>query len=292
MRPFLSNSLENGYELFESIRLRRLANPRFAQSVLPYYSSSPGESPSGPPAAEAPLFFTNNKLFVYDGRVRLLLGTSGFVRRASLSLFSSVENPRFTAVAKADHLYFVPYTFSLIYVAAGDRFSLLSLQTQRRVDEHIVFGDSSGAACDVTHMQALLSPSGDRSGLLVGRRNGLVELWDDRWPRKPAVTYHGSDAGLVTPSASPVPPKPVVDVPSRTIVASPLIGCPKIGVWQLKTGKLLNLLEYPVDEFDDPAFAPPPLLLLRSQWGWKRNRPPLRGPTLLSIGLRCADFFY
>ncbi|VEL16618.1 unnamed protein product, partial [Protopolystoma xenopodis] len=47
-----------------------------------------------------------------------------------------------------------------------------------------------GSQAEVTSLQCLAGPGANsRLGLLVGRRNGIVQLWDDRWPGQPAMEY-------------------------------------------------------------------------------------------------------
>lgn len=281
--------LGTGYELIESVHLRRLVNPRFAQ---PLCASTPPATPHFPlsdlPPCEAPLFFTANKVLIYNGLVRLLMHPGS----SQLPLLTtSAPKPRFTALAKAAPVYLSTNEPVPVYLATGSRFSLLSLHSPDRSMELVSFGERQG---EVTHLQALVSPVGDRTGIIVGRRNGRVELWDDRWSQSPVVTFYGSDAGCSDASSiSPITPRPVVDQPTHSTLASPLAGCPRIGVWQLKTGKLLNLLEYPSPGGGvDPLVTPPPLLLLRSQWVRQFDGMPVRGPALLSVGLQHTDFFY
>uniref|UniRef100_A0A0X3Q6M4 Uncharacterized protein n=1 Tax=Schistocephalus solidus TaxID=70667 RepID=A0A0X3Q6M4_SCHSO len=297
-----------GYELLESVHLRRLNNPRFAQPPLVRHAcniiTEPGSAGKQggeiEPTTETPVFFTNQKIIIYDGLVRLLLAanTTGSVTNAGRRrqwLLS--PGSRFTALAKTEYLPVGETSRISVYIGShsesgGSRFGLFSLEQAPRLQELIRF--SPTVAGEVTSLQCLLTSAGDRYGLLVGRRNGLVQLWEDRWPAGPAVTYWGSDSGCLTSSSSPIPPQPAVEVPHHTSLAAPILGQAKIGLWQLKTGRLMRVLSYTVGEeevAEDTISVPPPLLLLKSEWGIDADRMPTCGPALLSINLRNSNWF-
>ncbi|KAL7060603.1 hypothetical protein AAHC03_010060 [Spirometra sp. Aus1] len=301
-----------GYELLESVHLRRLNNPRFAQSaVVRHACNLIGET--GPAqkhkreietATEAPVFFTNQKIIIYDGLVRLLLSanttTSAVTNAERRRQWLLSPGSRFTALAKTEYRPVGETSSISVYIGSysesgGGRFGLFSLEQAPRLQELIRF--SPTVAGEITSMQCLLTSAGDRYGLLVGRRNGLVELWEDRWPAGPAVTYWGSDSGCLISSSSPIPPQPAVEVPHHTSLAAPILGHAKIGLWELKTGRLMRMLSYAVggegeEAAEDPLSVSPPLLLLKSEWGNDADRMPTRGPALLSINLHHSNWFY
>lgn len=147
---------------------------------------------------------------------------------------------------------------------------------------------SSDSYNEVTSLQCLWSPSGDRMGLLVGRRCGLLQLWDDRWPNSPAVEYFGSDGEGLKNVASHIPPMPIVDWQTN-VVASPLIARPLIGLWDLYTGAVLNLCELPWPSTRQPS-DPPPLCFYRSHWANPDGRV-YKGPALLSLDSNGVNWF-
>lgn len=290
--------LGTGYELDNSLPLPRLCNPQFAQSMIfPTRFPSPQFPLSDIPAPQAPMFFSSRRIFCYTRDLRLLMQNTS--TRSSFgapkilaSNSSSGGEAGFTAVAQADAIYSSSVGPIPFYVAMGNRFSLVTSYASYRNYELVSFdvGSHSG---EITHLQALFSPSGDRMGVIVGRRNGQVEFWDDRFSKKPAVSYYGSDAGCSNyTDVSPVPPRPVVDSPFQMVLASPLVGCAKIGVWELQTGHLINMMDYPVGRGDNPKSAPPPMLMMRSLWGKPVESRFERGPMVMAVGTRYADFFY
>ncbi len=144
---------------------------------------------------------------------------------------------------------------------------------------------------EISSLQCLMSVEGDRTGLLLGRRNGAVELWDERWPSSPAVVFHGSRVAP-HPGAHSSPaahaPSPVVEQPGNSFIASPLLLGDRVGVWEVSSGRLLNVLEVP------DADSEPPCLILRSQWGRSplESSFPLRGPALLALTRSHAHWYY
>ncbi|CDI97626.1 hypothetical protein EmuJ_000141600 [Echinococcus multilocularis] len=154
--------------------------------------------------------------------------------RVSLSKFSQ---PIFTAVGSAAYLQNMRKLDA--YVAVGKAFSLLSFTSAKSELELIRFGGAD--ASDIAHLQCLLSPNNERSGVIVGRVDGSVELWEDRQPKSAAVVYKESKGAV----ESGLPPRPVVDFPSHSFVATAMEKCGAIGIWQLQTGELVNILECP-----------------------------------------------
>lgn len=202
----------------------------------------------------------------------------------------------FTAIAKAATIPLTSQSSFPAYIATqseqiGPQLGLYGLQHAHRPQEMIQF-KLQDTTDSISHLQCLTTSMGDRCGLVVGWSTGGIELWDDRWPNAPAVVYHGSNSGARTSDQSPILPRPVVEEPQMTTIASPISGLPNIGLWELKTGKLLNLTQYPTYEDDIPTTIPPPLLILRSQWGCDREDEPLCGPALLAVSVRCCNWFY
>nr|CDS30519.1 Mariner Mos1 transposase [Hymenolepis microstoma] len=148
-----------------------------------------------------------------------------------------------------------------IYIAKGNRFSLLPLKATRRKTGLIDFMEASNKS-KIFHLQCLLSPNNDRKGVLLRRRDGQIEFWDDRQPKWPAVVYQGS---LISSNA-PQGGHPVVDFPQQFYVAASVGDQKVIRLWKLQTGELMNVLEGPKHMHLD-SFPYPPILTFRSFWG-------------------------
>ncbi|CAL8071895.1 unnamed protein product [Calicophoron daubneyi] len=142
---------------------------------------------------------------------------------------------------------------------------------------------------DIVSLKCLIDSAGHRSGLLTGRRCGLVQLWDDRWPNRPAVQYYGSDGSLVSPFASHIPPVPAVDSSGHRVVCCPLLASSHIGIWDFDSGEVLNVLKVPYKN-PRPPFARPPHLFFRSSWN-NLSGTTVRGPALLAVGQESIHCF-
>ncbi|EUB56632.1 hypothetical protein EGR_08493 [Echinococcus granulosus] len=201
--------------------------------------------------------------------------------RVSLSKFSQ---PIFTAVGSAAYLQNMRKLDA--YVAVGKAFSLLSFTSAKSELELIRFGGAD--ASDIAHLQCLLSPNNERSGVIVGRVDGSVELWEDRQPKSAAVIYKESKGAV----ERGLPPRPVVDYPSHSFVATAMEKCGAIGIWQLQTGELVNILECPAWVGNKLLFCRPPQLVMRSYWGLEDGKSSSCGPVLIAIHDKLVDFFY
>lgn len=134
---------------------------------------------------------------------------------------------------------------------------------------------------EVTSLQCFGTSSGDRLGLIVGRRCGLIELWDDRFPNKPVIEYYGSDGSTLMSVSSHIPPCPVIDPVLQTTIASPLLPNHHIGIWDLHKGDVINVYELS-HRLSQSVSCAPPIIIHRTSWN---NQYGLvcKGPALLAL---------
>ncbi|KER23213.1 hypothetical protein T265_14689 [Opisthorchis viverrini] len=191
----------------------------------------------------------------------------------------------------------------LFYVAATHQGALwLDLveasRTQRRLSKFLIrfklCQRHTDKSTDITFLQSLVTAGGDRFGLLVGRRSGLLQLWDDRWPAGPVLNYHGSATvesnRTLCEIASHQPLVPTVSPVDCNMVVSPLLASGHIGIWNLRTGEPINTIEIPSMNVRQ-ASTPPPVLFFRPNWsdpgGLLSN-----GPTLMAFDQGTLHWFW
>lgn len=173
-----------------------------------------------------------------------------------------------------------------IYIAKGTKFSLLPLKATLRGKVNIDFAETSSMS-DIFHLQCMLSPNNDRRGVILRRKDGQIEFWEDRQPKEPAVVYHNSLIGSTAPEGG----RPVVDFPCQSYVAAATGDNETIRLWKLQTGQLVNVMAPPEPRFVED-FPFPPILTLRSFWGFDGDRSSFQGPALMSIKKHVVDFFF
>ncbi|KAH9284955.1 hypothetical protein ECG_03315 [Echinococcus granulosus] len=230
------------------------------------------------------MFYNHWTISTYGSKLENLLTISELQTMPHVSLSSYHSQPAFTAVGSA--AYLLNTRKQDAYVAVGKAFSLLSFTSAKSELELIRFGGAD--ASDIAHLQCLLSPNNERSGVIVGRVDGSVELWEDRQPKSAAVVYKESKGAL----ESSMPPRPVVDYPSHSFVATTMRECNSIGIWHLQTGELVNLFEWSEWSTDELFVSGPPQLVMRTQWTHEEGKPSFEGPVLMAIHKNYADFFY
>lgn len=134
---------------------------------------------------------------------------------------------------------------------------------------------------EVTSLQCFGTASGDRLGLIVGRRCGLIELWDDRFPNKPVIEYYGSDGSALMSVASHIPPCPVIDPVLQTTIASPLLPNHHIGIWDLHKGDVIDVYELS-HRLSQSLSRAPPIIIHRTSWN-NQSGFICKGPALLAL---------
>nr|CDS31495.1 hypothetical protein HmN_000363300 [Hymenolepis microstoma] len=157
------------------------------------------------------------------------------------------------------------------YVSVSENFSLLDFSAPGREMEQIHFNGGNYTGNDIHYMQCILDVSKNRRGIVVQRKNGTVELWDDRQPKFPSVTYisakYGSDF-----YCSPHPP--VVEWPMQSMIAACPSHCMSVLISRLETGEPINVLDYP----DCCKYGRQRKIIFRSEWNFDRNSPSPPGP--------------
>ncbi|VDQ10123.1 unnamed protein product [Trichobilharzia regenti] len=103
----------------------------------------------------------------------------------------------------------------------------------------------TNANMEISSLQCLGTYSGDRLGLIVGRRCGLIELWDERFPNKSVIEYYGSNGTTFMSLSSHIPPFPVIDVQRLSHPISHAVSCsPPVLIhrtsWSDKSGIVYN----------------------------------------------------
>ncbi|VDM33906.1 unnamed protein product [Hydatigera taeniaeformis] len=272
------------YQLLQTVDLpRKYSDSVFPRRALRSYASSV-ESLLERGEDSVIMFYNRRTISSLGPRLVPLLTLSELRKMPHVSLSKYLPHASFTAMGNA---CCAGTTRRLdAYVSVGKAFSLLSFTSARRERELISFGDVS--ASRITHLQCLLSADNKRSGIIVGRVDGSVELWDDRQPRRAAVTYKESKEVV----KSGIPPNPVVDCPSHSFVATAMEKYGAIGVWQLQTGELMDVLECPGWAENSLLLCKPPQLVIHSHWGLGNGKSSPFGPVLIAIYDRFADFFY
>ena len=244
------------------------------------------------------MLYNRNTISVYDDGIAKLLNQCSLRKLSNFSVSDRIHRKSISAVGQVN--IDKPMRELDAYVAVGSAFSLLRFTGSRsrgfagstRISELVNFVNVPDAP-DIVHLQCLQAPYYERTGILVGRHDGKVELWEDRQPRKPAVIYKESiGSALRSYSVPPNNPTPVVDTPSHSFMAMPMMNCGAIGLWHLKTGELMNLMTYApwFNSKSSEMFSP--VLVLRSQWGHGSSTWPLCGPMLMAIQDRYVDIFY
>ncbi|TGZ61640.1 hypothetical protein CRM22_007884 [Opisthorchis felineus] len=171
-------------------------------------------------------------------------------------------------------------------------------RTQRRLSKYLIRFNlcqrHTDKSTDITFLQSLVTAGGDRFGLLVGRRSGLLQLWDDRWPAGPVLDYYGSATAqsnrTLCEIASHQPLVPTVSPVDCNMVVSPLLASGHIGIWNLRTGEPISTIEIP-SLYVRQASTPPPVLFFRPNWsdpsGFFSN-----GPTLMAFDQGTLHWFW
>ncbi|KAM7534936.1 hypothetical protein Aperf_G00000104243 [Anoplocephala perfoliata] len=170
------------------------------------------------------------------------------------------------------------------YVAKGTNFSFLPLKTSNRSRGYIDFAETSSMS-NIFHLQCMLSPNNDRKGVILRRRDGQIEFWEDRQPKKPVVIYCDSQMDSTTQAGHPV-----IDFPCQSYVAAATGDNETIRLWKLQTGQLVNVME--PEPSSIKGFPFPPVLIFRSFWGFDGDRSKFQGLTLMSIRNHVVDFFF
>nr|CAH8823730.1 unnamed protein product [Trichobilharzia regenti] len=126
----------------------------------------------------------------------------------------------------------------------------------------------TNANMEISSLQCLGTYSGDRLGLIVGRRCGLIELWDERFPNKSVIEYYGSNGTTFMSLSSHIPPFPVIDPVLQKTMACSLLPNHHIGIWNLQTGKVIDVqrLSHPISH---AVSCSPPVLIHRTSWSDK-----------------------
>ena len=243
------------------------------------------------------MLFNHSTISAFDNGIVSLLHRSNLHARSGISLVRHGHSQYFTAVGQVDNDY--PTQELNAYVAVGGAFSLLRFTLSRsrgrtispRATELVEFMYLPDTG-DIVHLQCLQTPSFERTGVIVGRSDGRVELWEDRQPKGPVVVYKESIGSADENVAQFNYPRPVIDTPSHSYVAMPLKHCGAIGMWHLQTGELINLLK--CDQWYQPGSldSSPPVILMRSQLGCGGSAWPFCGPFLMSIQNHLVDLFY
>ncbi|CAH8826315.1 unnamed protein product [Trichobilharzia szidati] len=145
----------------------------------------------------------------------------------------------------------------------------------------------TNANMEISSLQCLGTYSGDRLGLIVGRRCGLIELWDERFPNKSVIEYYGSNGSTFMSLASHIPPFPVIDPVLQKTMACVLVPNHHIGIWNLQTGKVIDVhrLSHTMSQ---AVSSPPPVLIHRTSWSDK-NDMVYKDPTILALD---RDYIY
>ncbi|KAL5109130.1 hypothetical protein TcWFU_006793 [Taenia crassiceps] len=225
------------YQLVRSIELAwKYRDSAFPRGALRSYASSM-DSFSKREEDSVIMFYNHRTISSFGSQIAPLLTISELQTMPRVSLSKYLSHATFTAVGSAS--YFENMRKLDAYVSVGKAFSLLSFTSARRERELISFGDADGA--EIVHLQCLLSSNDKRSGVIVGRADGSVELWDDRQPKSAAVTYRETKGAV----KGGTPPRPVVDCPSHSFVATAIEKYGAIGIWQLQTGELTSSTNNP-----------------------------------------------
>ncbi|KAG5447619.1 hypothetical protein CSKR_107848 [Clonorchis sinensis] len=280
----------------ESIQLT-FATSNSIQFATPYLSSGASEYGSVP-------------LYIYSrsGILRYKMGGGYSQLHLPIPRDCSIGKPSPLVITACAHTTparkeSIDASNGLFYVAATHQGALwLDLveasRTQRRLSKYLIRFNlrqrHTDKSTDITFLQSLVTAGGDRFGLLVGRRSGLLQLWDDRWPAGPVFDYYGS----ATPEsnrtlcdiASHQPLVPTVSPVDCNMVVSPLLASGYIGIWNLRTGEPISILEIP-SMYVRQASTPPPLLFFRPNWsdpgGFFSN-----GPTLMAFDQGTLHWFW
>eukprot|EP00108_Taenia_solium_P000360 TsM_000555000 transcript=TsM_000555000 gene=TsM_000555000 len=272
------------YQLVRSIELAwKYRDSVFSRGALRSYALSMDSFPRREEDSVI-MFYNRRTISSFGSQIVPLLTLSELQTMPHVSLSNYSSPATFTAVGSASYLENMGKLDA--YVSVGKAFSLLSFTSSRRERELISFGGVSAA--EIVHLQCLLSIDNKRSGVIVGRVDGSVELWDDRQPKSAAVIYRESRGAV----KDGMPPQPVVDCPSHSFVATAMEKCGAIGIWQLQTGEMVNILECPGWTKQSLLFFRPPQLVMRSYWGHGEGRSSSCGPVLIAIHDRFAEFFY
>ncbi|KAF8565525.1 hypothetical protein P879_07166 [Paragonimus westermani] len=251
----------------------------------------------------------NSRVFVLNGDKLCSFNRSGSVERFT---FGSLPFPPFSSDKRRSMITALGHAGGpslrtspnlLFYVASSlsgscsldlIRLSFTSSEPSERLIHFTMSAPGgSGGNCSnaaVTFLQSLTTPVGDRFGLLVGHRSGLLQLWDDRWPKMPAVEYFGSDGGSLHEVASHLTPLPTASPLDCDLVASPLLASAHIGLWRLRTGQPLTVLEIPQRGLRS-AGTPPPQVFFRPGWP-NSDRQLVNGPTVLAVDQGIVHLFH
>ena len=236
-----------------------------------------------------PIFYNNKNLMVFDTySVPLLKWEQLHVLPCSLGQVHSGSG--FTAVGQVNIAGDMDGRVAA-YVAAGNAFSLFQFRvfpdSKYSLPEELIAFANPAATKEIAHLQCLHGPNNDRTGVVVRRVDGDIELWDDGQSRAPAVVYK-----LPACDGKICGGPPVVDTPSHSYLAAPLGKCGAVGVWHLQTGELVNLLEMPGYMLRNSSDSCSTALVMRSRWRWRGSSWPLCGPVLMAIRRRSVYFFY
>ncbi|KAF7232743.1 hypothetical protein EG68_11803 [Paragonimus skrjabini miyazakii] len=251
----------------------------------------------------------NSRVFVLNGDKLCSFNRSGSVERFNFGSLpfapfsSDKRRSMITALGHAGTLSPCTSPNLLFYIASSLsglcsldllRLSFTSSEPGERLI-HFTLSAPGGSGrnlsnTSITFLQSLTTPVGDRIGLLVGHRSGLLQLWDDRWPTRPAVEYFGSDGGLLQEVASHLTPVPTVSPLECDLVASPLLASAHIGLWRLRTGQPLTVLEIPQRGLRS-AGTPPPQIFFRPRWP-NSDLQLVNGPTVLAVDQGTVHLFH
>ena len=228
------------------------------------------------------IFYNFESATLYNGTMVPLMNWDDLLGRTDISLFQDYQGFRFTAMGRVNNTG--DKSRLPVYVAAGKAFSLFQFTSSSMYKysppEELITFPNPAASESIFHLQCLHGPNNDRIGIVVGRVDGDIELWDDRQPRGPSCV--GKLYGV----------RPVVDTPSHSYLAAPMADNGAISVWHLQTGEVVKILEFPryltrrLSDFCSTS------LVMRSRWSWGNSSWPLSGPILMAIQGRSAYFFY
>ncbi|KAF6777594.1 hypothetical protein AHF37_02603 [Paragonimus kellicotti] len=247
----------------------------------------------------------NSRVFVLNGDKLCSFSRSGSVERfnfGSLPFAPFSGGKRRSMITALGHAG-APSSPNLFYIASSVsgvcsldliRLSFSSSEPGERLI-HFTLSALGGSGrnrsnTSIAFLQSLATPVGDRIGLLVGRRSGLLQLWDDRWPTRPAVEYFGSDGGPLHEVASHLTPVPTASPLECDLVASPLLASAHIGLWRLRTGQPLTVLEIP-QRCLRSAGTPPPQIFFRPSWP-NSDLQLVNGPTVLAVDQGVVHLFH
>ncbi|VDO00144.1 unnamed protein product [Rodentolepis nana] len=113
----------------------------------------------------------------------------------------------------------------LAYLAVREKFSLLNFSSREL--ELISFGDTTGQShrSKILYAQCLLREDNERWAVIVQRRDRSIEMWDDRQPRCPFLSFKSTSLT-----------RPAIELPLQSMLALHQDPNKSVKLYSLRTG--------------------------------------------------------